>query len=40
MKTPQMERYTFLSELLWDKDRNPYFDMDAIQNNRIMKPEF
>jgi hypothetical protein len=37
---PQKERYTFLLELLWDKNGNPYFDMDALQNDRIQKPFF
>lgn len=40
MKTPQSERYAFLLEILWDKYGNPYFDMDAIQNNGIKKPTF
>lgn len=40
MKTSQRERYAFLIEILWDKQGNPYFDMDAIQKNKIRTPEF
>lgn len=34
------ERYTFLLELKWDDDGNPFFDMDKIHNNKIKKPIF
>lgn len=34
------ERYTFLAELLWDKSGNPYFDVEAILNNKQIKPQF
>lgn len=40
MKTSEQERYAFLLELLWDKNGNPYFDMDAIQTNGIKMPQW
>lgn len=32
------ERYTFLLELQWDKDGNPWFDIEAIERNSQCKP--
>ena len=37
-KNSKRERYIFLIELLWDENDNPYFDIDAILNNNIKKP--
>lgn len=37
-KNSSIERYSFLLELHWDSDGNPYFDLDEIENNKIAKP--
>ena len=34
----EQERYTFLIPLYWDKEGSPYFDVDEIQNNKIVNP--
>lgn len=40
VKSSREERYEFLLELLWDKNGNPFFDMDAIQDNKLRTPNF
>lgn len=37
-KSSKKERYSFLLELHWDKNGNPYFNLGEIENNRIRKP--
>lgn len=39
-KNAKEERYTFLVELFWDKNNNPWFNLDAIQNNQQPSPTF
>ena len=39
-KNSSIERYSFLLELHWDSDGNPYFDLDEIENNKIKLPRF
>lgn len=38
-KNASIERYSFLLELHWDDEGNPFFDLDEIEGNSIMKPK-
>lgn len=40
MEKAEEERYTFLIPLYWNKEGEPYFDVDEIQRNEIKRPMF